>query len=55
MCYNIYMKITQEQINVVLQAVYQTNVSASTFDALKKLFSELPKINEPAQNEEAVK
>lgn len=34
-------QITQEQINAVLQVVYQTNISAATFDGLKKMFSEL--------------
>ena len=34
--------INQDQINAVLQAIYNTNISVSTFDAIKKLFSELP-------------
>lgn len=34
--------ITQEQINMVLNTVYQTNISAQAFDALKKFFIELP-------------
>ncbi len=34
--------ITTEQINTILQTVYQTNISAQTFDALKKLLAELP-------------
>jgi hypothetical protein len=33
--------ISTEQINAVLQAIYNTNISASTFDSIKKLFSEL--------------
>jgi len=36
-------KITEEQINALLQTIYQTNISAQTFDAVKKLFAELPK------------
>jgi hypothetical protein len=39
--------ITPEQINAVLQTVYQTNISAAQFDALKKFFSELPVVNTP--------
>ena len=34
--------ITTEQINIVLQTIYNTNISAQTFDALKKLLNELP-------------
>jgi len=34
--------ITNEQITAVLQAIYQTNISAQNFDAIKKLFAELP-------------
>lgn len=49
--------ITQDQINVVLQTIYQTNISVSTFDAIKKLFSELPNENKPTdtKTEEAPK
>lgn len=39
-------QITQEQINAVLQTVYNTNISAATFDALKKLLLELPEVEE---------
>ena len=34
--------ITTEQINAVLGTIYQTNVSASNFDAIKKFFNDLP-------------
>jgi hypothetical protein len=34
--------IKPEQIQAILQTVYQTNISASLFDALKKLLIELP-------------
>lgn len=34
--------INQEQINAILQTVYQTNIPASQFDALRKLLLELP-------------
>ena len=34
--------IKLEQINAVLQAIYQTNISAANFDAIKKLFTDLP-------------
>lgn len=36
--------ITQEQIASVLQVVYQTNISAQSFDILKKFFNELPNL-----------
>lgn len=36
--------ITQEQIGTVLQAIYQTNISAQSFDALKKFFNDLPAV-----------
>ena len=36
-----------EQINAVLQAIYQTNISAANFDAIKKLFTELPDVKQP--------
>jgi hypothetical protein len=39
-------KIKQEEINAVLQTVYGTNIPAQTFDALKKFFDELPKLDE---------
>lgn len=39
-------QITEEQINAILQAIYQTNISALTFDQIKKVFSELPEVKE---------
>jgi len=38
--------IGEKEINAVLQTVYQTNISVSTFDALKKLFIDLPNAQE---------
>lgn len=35
-------QIDTRQIEAILQAVYQTNIPASQFDALRKLLSELP-------------
>ena len=35
-------QITTEQINAVLQVIYQTNISAQQFDAVKKMFADLP-------------
>lgn len=43
--------ITKEQIEAVLQVVYNTNISAQQFDALKKLFIDLPDVKEE-KNEE---
>jgi hypothetical protein len=37
-------KIKESQIEAILQTVYQTNIAAQTFDALKKLLLELPEI-----------
>jgi hypothetical protein len=34
--------ITKQQIEAVLQTVYQTNIPVAQFDALRKLLSELP-------------
>lgn len=39
-------KITQEQINAILQTVYSTNIPAQSFDALKKMFEELEEIKD---------
>lgn len=39
--------ITTEQINAILQTVYQTNISAQNFDSLKKFMSELPEVKNP--------
>jgi hypothetical protein len=43
--------ITTQQIEAVLQTVYQTNIPAQQFDALKKFFLELPEVKE-AENKE---
>lgn len=42
--------ITPQQIEAVLGAIYQTNITAQTMDALKKFFIELPneKVEVPA-------
>ena len=37
-------KISVEQINAVLQIIYQTNIPAQQFDAVKKLLAELPDV-----------
>jgi hypothetical protein len=42
-------KITDEQIQAILQTVYQTNISAILFDQLKKLLLELPVVEIPKQ------
>lgn len=34
--------IKQEEINALLQTIYQTNISAQAFDAIKQLFDKLP-------------
>lgn len=36
--------ISTEQINVVLQTIYNTNISAQTMDSLKKFFQDLPEV-----------
>ena len=38
--------ITHEQINALIQTIYQTNISAQSFDAIKKFLSELPDVKE---------
>jgi hypothetical protein len=38
--------ITIEQINAVLQAIYQTNIPVAQFDAIKKMFADLPEVKE---------
>jgi hypothetical protein len=38
--------IKTNQIEAILQAIYQTNISAQNFDAIKKLFADLPNTNE---------
>lgn len=37
-------KITDDQVNALLQTIYTTNISAQTFDAIKKLLLELPAV-----------
>ena len=37
-------QISQQQIDIILQTAYQTNIPASSFDALRKLLTELPEI-----------
>ena len=39
-------QITTQQIEAILQTVYQTNIPAAQFDALRKLLSELPEMKE---------
>jgi len=39
-------QIKIEEINAVLQAIYQTNIPVAQFDAIKKLLSELPDVPE---------
>lgn len=38
--------ITDQQIESILQTVYQTNIPAQIFDALKKLLLELPAVED---------
>jgi hypothetical protein len=42
-------KITAQQIESILQAFYQTNVSAKDFDQIKKFLSELPEVEVPKE------
>lgn len=37
-------QIKTEEINAVLQVIYQTNISAQQFDAVKKMFEDLPEV-----------
>jgi hypothetical protein len=39
-------KINSQQIEAILQTVYNTNIPAKTFDSLKKMLLELPDIKE---------
>lgn len=41
--------IKKEQIEAILQLVYTTNISASQFDALRKLLLELPDAEAPKE------
>lgn len=36
--------ITDKQIETILQVIYQTNIPVSQFDALRKIFTELPEV-----------
>jgi hypothetical protein len=40
-------KIKIEEINALLQAIYQTNIPVAQFDAIKKMLSELPDVEAP--------
>lgn len=45
-------KLTIENIKVIMSTVYQTNITAANFDALKEYINRLPNIEqvpEPAQ------
>lgn len=35
-------KISKEQISQILGVIYQTNITAQMFDAIRKLLEELP-------------
>ena len=39
-------KITQEEINMVINTVYQLNISAKDFQTLKDFFDKLPAVDE---------
>lgn len=41
--------ITPQQIDAILGAVYQTNITAIQFDAMKKFLSELPDYTDPLE------
>jgi hypothetical protein len=38
--------ITKEQIQVILDVIYQTSISARNFDLIAKTFNDLPNTNE---------
>ena len=42
-------QITTEQINALLQAIYTTNIPVGSFDAIKKMLSELPEVEAPKE------
>jgi hypothetical protein len=46
-------QISIEQINAVLRVIYQTNISVHNFDAIKKMFTELPDVKEEASSKTA--
>ena len=37
-------QISPEQINAVLQTVFETNIPAKSFEALKEFFNKLPNV-----------
>lgn len=39
-------KISTDQLNAILQVVYQTNISAQQFDAIKEMISKLEDVEE---------
>ena len=41
--------ITTDQINALLGTIYQTNVTAATFDSIKKFFTELETVESDAK------
>ncbi len=45
-------QITKQEIEAVLNTVYQTNISAQQFDALKQFFAKLPDISPKKEIEE---
>lgn len=47
--------ITSEQINTVLNAIYQTNITARDFDAVKLFFAQLTPVPESKTNPESDK
>jgi hypothetical protein len=42
--------ITMQQIEALLQTIYQTNISAQTFDAVKKMLLSLPEVKEEVKS-----
>lgn len=45
-------KISQEQIESVLKAVYSTNITAQNFDAIKDFLLKLPDVEEKIEEVE---
>jgi hypothetical protein len=39
-------KITKEQVDLILNVMYSTNIPAQSFDQIKKLLLELPEVEE---------
>ncbi len=44
-------KISQKEIDALLQTIYQTNISAQQFDAIKQFFLGLPTLEDVKQEE----